>query len=55
MADELDSAREAGWKTVGVRREGDQYYDQGVGDHLEISAFSQLNLDGSEPVLQLEN
>jgi len=53
LVDELDSAREAGWKTVGVRREGDQYYDQGVGDHLEVSSFSQLNLDGSEPVLQL--
>lgn len=51
LADELDSAREAGWKTVGVRREGDQYYDQGVGDHLEISTFSQLNIDGAEPVV----
>lgn len=44
LVDELDAARAAGWHTVGVRREGDQYYDQGVGDHLEIFNFDQLDL-----------
>lgn len=46
---ELDAAREAGWHTVGVRREGDQYYDQGVGDHLAIESFDQLDLSGPGP------
>lgn len=40
---ELDAAREAGWQTVGVRREGDQHYDAGVGDHTEISSFAQVS------------
>ena len=39
---ELDAAREAGWQTVGVRREGDQHYDAGVGDHTEIESFAQV-------------
>lgn len=39
---ELDAAREAGWRTVGVRREGDQYYDQGVDGHPEIGSFTQV-------------
>lgn len=41
---ELDAAREAGWQTVGVRREGDQHYDAGVGTHQEIASFSQVEL-----------
>lgn len=46
---ELDAAREAGWHTVGVRREGDQYYDDGVGDHLAIHSFDEIDLTGDAP------
>jgi enolase-phosphatase E1 len=46
---ELDAAREAGWHTVGVRREGDQYYDDGVGDHLAVHTFDQIDLSGDAP------
>jgi enolase-phosphatase E1 len=46
---ELDAARAAGWHTVGVRREGDQYYDQGVGDHLAVHSFDELDLTGDAP------
>ena len=47
---ELDAAREAGWHTVGVRRPGDQYYEQGVGDHLAIHSFDEIDLAGDAPV-----
>lgn len=47
---ELDAAREAGWHTVGVRRPGDQYYEQGVGDHLAIHSFDEIDLTGDAPV-----
>jgi len=46
---ELDAAREAGWNTVGVRREGDEYWDAGVGNHLAITSFEQLDLSGDAP------
>lgn len=46
---ELDAAREAGWNTVGVQRAGDQHFDKGVGDHLAISAFDQLDLGQVPP------
>jgi enolase-phosphatase E1 len=46
---ELDAAREAGWWTVGVRRPGDQHYEAGVGDHLEIATFDELDLAGAAP------
>ncbi|MFT4232802.1 MAG: acireductone synthase [Leucobacter sp.] len=39
---ELDAAREAGWRTVGVRREGDQHYDAGVDGHPEIESFAEV-------------
>lgn len=48
---ELDAARDAGWHTVGVRREGDQYFDQGVGDHLAIFSFDEIDLSGDAPTL----
>jgi enolase-phosphatase E1 len=48
---ELDAAREAGWNTVGVRREGDEYWAAGVGDHLAITSFDQLDLSGNTPRL----
>lgn len=46
---ELDAAREAGWCTVGVRREGDEYWESGVGDHVSITSFDQLDLTGDAP------
>jgi enolase-phosphatase E1 len=46
---ELDAAREAGWNTVGVRREGDEYWEAGVSDHLAITSFDQLDLTGDVP------
>ena len=49
---ELDAARAAGWHTVGVLREGDQYAEQGVGDHLAITSFEQLDLSGDAPRLR---
>jgi enolase-phosphatase E1 len=49
---ELDAARAAGWHTVGVRREGDQYFEQGVGDHLAVTSFAQLDLSGDAPSLR---
>jgi len=48
---ELDAAREAGWSSVGVRRDGDEYWDAGVGNHLAITSFEQLDLSGDEPRL----
>jgi enolase-phosphatase E1 len=50
LVDELDAARSAGWHTVGVRRQGDQYFDRGVGDHLAITSFDQVDLSGDRPV-----
>jgi enolase-phosphatase E1 len=43
---ELDAAREAGWHTVGVRRPGEPWYEQGVGDHFEVASFAGLDLSG---------
>ncbi|WP_189828797.1 acireductone synthase [Streptomyces subrutilus] len=41
---ELDAARTAGWRTVGVRRPGEPYYEHGVGDHPEARAFDEIDL-----------
>lgn len=46
---ELDAGREAGWHTVGVCRAGDQYFDDGVGDHLAIHSFDEIDLSGDVP------
>lgn len=50
LVEELDAARAAGWHTVGVRRQGDQYFERGVGDHLAITSFDQVDLQGDRPV-----
>lgn len=42
-AEELDGARAAGWRTVGVRRPGEPNFALGVGDHLAISSFAELS------------
>jgi enolase-phosphatase E1 len=44
MRAELDAARAAGWRTVGVRRPGEPAFAAGVGDHDEIATFDQLDL-----------
>ncbi|GHI08931.1 enolase [Streptomyces cellostaticus] len=41
---ELDAARAAGWRTVGIRRPGEPYYEQGVGDHAQAGAFDQITV-----------
>lgn len=46
---ELDAAAAAGWHTVGVRRVGDQYYEAGVGEHLAVHGFDELDLSGPAP------
>ena len=46
---ELDAASEAGWWTVGVRREGDQYFDEPIGDHLVAYSFEQIDPIGDRP------
>ena len=47
---ELDAAAAAGWHTVGVRREGEPHFAAGVGDHLAVSSFADLELAGDRPV-----
>jgi enolase-phosphatase E1 len=41
---ELDAARAAGWHAVGIRRPGEPYYEQGVGDHAEAGAFDEITI-----------
>jgi enolase-phosphatase E1 len=43
---ELDAARAAGWLTAGVRRPGEPYYAQGVGDHPEVGVFDDIVIGG---------
>ncbi|MFK7856781.1 MAG: acireductone synthase [Granulosicoccus sp.] len=45
---ELDCAREAGYQTIGVRRQGDEYFEQGVGDHKAVLSFEDIQLDGAD-------
>ncbi|QNP73657.1 acireductone synthase [Streptomyces roseirectus] len=44
---ELDAAREAGWHAVGVRRPGEPYFAQGVGDHAQAGSFDEITVSGS--------
>ncbi|MFG2498952.1 acireductone synthase [Streptomyces sp. NPDC048441] len=41
---ELDAARDAGWRVVGVRRAGEPYFAAGVGGHPEASAFDAITV-----------
>ncbi|MFH8345600.1 acireductone synthase [Streptomyces sp. NPDC018045] len=41
---ELDAAGAAGWRTAGVRRPGEPYYESGVGDHPEVASFAELEI-----------
>ncbi|MDQ0778424.1 enolase-phosphatase E1 [Streptomyces aurantiacus] len=44
---ELDAARAAGWHAVGVRRPGEPYYEQGVGDHAQAGSFDEISVSVS--------
>ncbi|MEU3617324.1 acireductone synthase [Streptomyces sp. NPDC006872] len=44
---ELDAAREAGWHAVGIRRPGEPYYEQGVGDHAQAGTFDEIDISTS--------
>ncbi len=41
---ELDAARAAGWHTVGIRRPGEPFYQQGVGDHAQAGTFDEISI-----------
>lgn len=41
---ELDAARAAGWYAVGVRRPGEPYFEQGVGDHAQAGTFDEITV-----------
>jgi len=41
---ELDAARAAGWHAVGIRRPGEPYYEQGVGDHAQAGTFDEITV-----------
>ncbi|MFF3939484.1 acireductone synthase [Streptomyces phaeofaciens] len=41
---ELDAALEAGWRTVGIRRPGEPYSAQAVGDHPQAATFDEITL-----------
>ncbi|MFE7070782.1 acireductone synthase [Streptomyces sp. NPDC057620] len=43
---ELDAARAAGWHAVGIRRAGEPYYEQGVGDHAQAGSFDEIEIIG---------
>ncbi|MEU3914006.1 acireductone synthase [Streptomyces sp. NPDC029721] len=44
---ELDAARAAGWRAVGVRRPGEPYYEQGPGEHPQARTFEDIDPVGS--------
>jgi enolase-phosphatase E1 len=43
VGDELDAARAAGWRTVGVRRPGDKWYAVGTPGHPEVTSFDDVD------------
>jgi enolase-phosphatase E1 len=44
---ELDAARAAGWHTIGIRRPGEPYFAQGVGDHAAAGTFDEITVSRS--------
>ncbi|MFE4638625.1 acireductone synthase [Streptomyces sp. NPDC056773] len=46
-AGELDAARAAGWRAVGVRRPGEPYYEQGLRGYAEARTFEEIDVAGS--------
>ncbi|WP_329246469.1 acireductone synthase [Streptomyces sp. NBC_01478] len=44
---ELDAAVAAGWHAVGVRRPGEPYFEQGVGDHARAGTFDEISITSS--------
>jgi enolase-phosphatase E1 len=45
---ELDAARAAGWHTMGIRRPGEPYYEQGVGEHAQAGTFDEIDISTSQ-------
>jgi enolase-phosphatase E1 len=43
VAAELDAARAAGWRTVGVRRPGDKWSSVGVPGHPEMASSDAVD------------
>ncbi|MEW1718217.1 acireductone synthase [Streptomyces sp. NPDC093109] len=41
---ELDAALEAGWQAVRIRRPGEPYYEQDLGDHPEAGTFDEITI-----------
>ncbi|WP_198655525.1 acireductone synthase [Streptomyces geranii] len=41
---ELDAALAAGWHAVGIRRPGEPYFEQGVGDHAQAGTFDGISI-----------
>ncbi|MFF4801897.1 acireductone synthase [Streptomyces sp. NPDC001351] len=48
---ELDAARAAGWQAVGIRRSGEPYFEQGVGDHAQAGTFDEIDISTSGSTL----
>jgi enolase-phosphatase E1 len=44
---ELDAARAAGWHAIGIRRPGEPYFAQGVGDHAAAGTFDEITVSRS--------
>ena len=44
---ELDAAVAAGWHAVGIRRPGEPYFEQGVGDHAQAGTFDEISITTS--------
>ncbi|MFJ3877121.1 acireductone synthase [Streptomyces sp. NPDC090077] len=44
---ELDAARAAGWRVVGVRRPGEPYYEEGSRGHVRAGTFEDIEVVGS--------
>jgi enolase-phosphatase E1 len=47
-AGELDAARAAGWRTIGVCRPGEPNFAAGTGDHHMISSFGELGIGAGD-------
>jgi enolase-phosphatase E1 len=47
---ELDAARTAGWQAVGIRRPGEPYYEQGVGDHTRAGTFDEISISTTRSI-----
>ncbi|MEO6125213.1 MAG: acireductone synthase, partial [Ilumatobacteraceae bacterium] len=44
---ELDAAAQAGWLTVGLRRNGEPYGEADFGSHHAVASFAKIQLNGA--------